>query len=116
MKIGLKILLILSLILVNLSSVSANKTKNQIFKELAITATQVEKDFWVKINKWLDDYFIKARYYKNKDELIQLERKIEPILVKYKNKTYLNRKERKEFNILQNIYYRSKILTLYYIK
>lgn len=116
MKIGLKILLILSLIIVNFSSASANKTKNQIFKELAVTTTQVEKDFGVKINKWLDDYFIKARYYKNKSELIELEKKIEPILVKYKNKSYLNRKERKEFNILQNIYYRSKILTLYYIK
>ena len=115
MNLKLKILL-LSLILINFWIASADKTKNQIFKELAITTTQVEKDFWKKINQWLDNYFIKARYYKNKEELIELEKKIEPLLVKYKNKSYLNRKERKEFNILQNIYYRSKVLTLYYIK
>jgi len=119
MKNILKIIVTIILITVFSSQASATSSKNQIFKELAITTTKIEEDYnskWIKYNKALDNYFIKMRYYKKRSDLKKLEDKLEPILEKYNNKSYLSPKEEKEFNLIKNIYYRSKILSLYYIK
>ncbi len=96
--------------------VSANNTQNKIFKELNITTTQVQKDYWKKLNESLDLYFNKARYYNSRNQLLSLENALEKSLVKYKQKDYLTLNQRKKYNLLQNMYYRSKILTLYYVK
>lgn len=97
-------------------SASDITAKNKLFKELAITTTQVEKDYSKKYNTTLDLYFNKIRYYKKRNELLTLEKKLEPVISKYNKKTYLNINERKKFNLLKNIYYRSKVLSLYYVK
>lgn len=97
---------------------SANEVtdKNKLFKELALSTTQVENDYSKKYNTTLDLYFNKIRYYKKRNELLILEKKLEPVISKYNKKTYLSLNEKKRFNLLKNIYYRSKVLSLYYVK
>ncbi|MDD2907858.1 MAG: hypothetical protein PHH98_04405 [Candidatus Gracilibacteria bacterium] len=100
----------------SISQTSAVDTKDAIFKEIALTTTQVEKDYSKKYTETLDLYFNKIRYYKEVNKLKDLENKLEPIIEKYNKKTYLNSTQKKEFNLIKNIYYRSKILSLYYVK
>lgn len=118
MKNLLKIIFVSSLFIMFFSNnqVSAASTQNKIFKELNITTTQVQKDYWKKIVESLDLYFNKARYYDDRSQLLTLENALENSLVKYKQRSYLTINQRKKYNLLQNMYYRSKILTLYYIK
>lgn len=97
-------------------NVNAVNTKDAIFKEIALTTTQIEKDYSKKHNDALDLYFNKIRYYKKRNDLLILEKKLEPLLDKYNKKTVLSIKQKKEFNLIKNIYYRSKILSLYYVK
>lgn len=98
--------------------VSANEVteKNKLFKELALTTTQVEKDYSKKYNSTLDLYFNKIRYYKKRNKLLILEKKLEPLIYNYNNKKSLSLNEKKKFNMLKNIYYRSKVLSMYYVK
>lgn len=91
-------------------------TKNKLFKEITLTNSKIQKDYWDKYIKTLDLYFNKIRYYKNRNELLILEKKLEPLMLKYNNKNNLSIKEQKKFNLIKNIYYRSKVLSLYYIK
>lgn len=91
-------------------------TKNKIFKEITLSNSKIQKDYWDKYIKTLDLYFNKIRYYKNRNELLILEKKLEPLMLKYNNKNNLSIKEQKKFNLIKNIYYRSKVLSLYYIK
>ncbi|MDD3145564.1 MAG: hypothetical protein PHV23_05650 [Candidatus Gracilibacteria bacterium] len=115
-----KILSIFTSTIIVLISITSNaeavNTKDAIFKEIALTTTQVEKDYSKKYNDVLDLYFNKIRYYKNKSQLDVLEKKLEPLLEKYNKRTYLNLKQKKELNLIKNIYYRSKVLSLYYVK
>lgn len=113
LKIFISSIVVLSSIIWNTNAVD---TKDAIFKEIALTTTQVEKDYSKKYNEVLDLYFNKIRYYKKRSDLLILEKKIEPILEKYNKKTFLNAKQKKEFNLIKNIYYRSKVLSLYYVK
>lgn len=107
-------ILIISLLLV--SNTFANNTQNKIIKELAITSSQVEKDYWKKLNHNLEQYFLWIKYYNKIDELNKLENSLEKVLLKYQEKWYLNINDRKKYNLLQNMYYRAKILSLYYVK
>jgi len=91
-------------------------TKNKLFKEITLGNSKIQKDYWNKYVKTLDLYFTKIRYYNNRNELLNLEKKLEPIIVKYNNKSNLSLKEQKQFNLIKNIYYRSKVLSNYYIK
>lgn len=117
MKKILSILISTIIVLISITSnAEAVNTKDAIFKEIALTTTQVEKDYSKKYNDVLDLYFNKIRYYKNKSQLDVLEKKLEPLLEKYNKRTYLNLKQKKELNLIKNIYYRSKVLSLYYVK
>lgn len=101
-----------------LNQVSANdiSTKNKLFKEITLSNTQIENDYSKKYISTLDLYFNKIRYHKKRSDLIILEKKLEPIILKYNKKNSISIKEQKQFNLIKNIYYRSKILSLYYVK
>ncbi len=94
----------------------ANNDEIKVFKQMAITTTQVEEDYWKAVNKALDNYFMDARYKKDIVKLNKLEERLEKSLIKYKEKSFLNFNDRKKYNLLQNIYYRSKYITIYYNK
>jgi len=94
----------------------ANNDEIKVFKQMAITTTKVEEDYWKAINKALDNYFMDARYKKDITKLNKLEERLEKSLIKYKEKSFLNFNDRKKYNLLQNIYYRSKYITIYYNK
>ena len=98
------------------ASASDVTAQNKLFKELALSTTQVENDYSKKYTSTLDLYFNKIRYYKKRNELLILEKKLEPVISRYNKKTYHSLSERKKFNLLKNIYYRSKVLSLYYVK
>ncbi len=108
-------ILLSSVIFLQVSANSSNE-KNKLFKNLALSTSQIEKDYSKKYNSTLDLYFNKIRYYKKKNELLILEKKLEPLISEYNKKNYLNLSEEKKFNLLKNIYYRSKILSTYYLK
>jgi len=105
-----------SLIFSSVTNADSVSTKNKLFKEITLTNSNIQKDYWNKYIKTLDLYFNKIRYYNNKNELLELEKKLEPVILKYNKKTTLSIKEQKQFNLIKNIYYRSKVLSTYYIK
>jgi len=105
-----------SLIFSNVTNADNVSTKNKLFKEITLTNSKIQKDYWNKYIKTLDLFFNKIRYYNNKNELLDLEKKLEPIILRYNNKSTLSIKEQKQFNLIKNIYYRSKVLSVYYLK
>ncbi|MDD3793191.1 MAG: hypothetical protein PHI37_00050 [Candidatus Gracilibacteria bacterium] len=109
-------LFIFSLMFTYSASADGVTTKNKLFKEITLSNSKIQKDYGNKYIKALDLYFTKIRYYNNKNELLNLEKKLEPIIVKYNNKSNLSIKEQKQFNMIKNIYYRSKVLSNYYLK
>lgn len=115
-KIILISIFLFSLIFSSLANADSVTIKNKLFKEITLTNSKIQKDYWDKYVKTLDLYFNKIRYYKNRNELLILEKKLEPLILKYNNKNNLSIKEQKQFNLINNIYYRSKVLSLYIIK
>ena len=70
------------------ASASDVTAQNKLFKELALSTTQVENDYSKKYTSTLDLYFNKIRYYKKRNELLILEKKLEPVISRYNKKTF----------------------------
>ncbi len=106
--------LILSFLLV--PNTFADNTQNKIKKQIAITNSKVEDDYGKELSYKVDQYFLWIKYYNKVEELNKLEDSLEKAILKYKEKSYLNINDRKKYNLLQNMYYRAKVLSIYYTK
>jgi len=98
----------------NLYNITVKKPDIQMFKlykQAVLTRHKIQVNYsdWVKMNNKIEKYFI-SLYFKiwRTTTLKALEKKTGDLIKKYDNKV-LNIKQKKELNLIKNIYYRAVI-------
>ena len=112
----ISVLIIGSLFISNANAISNSElTQNKLTKEVAMTTSQLENDYWDEVTKYLDDYFSNIRYFDDKESLEKIINVLEPIIANYSKKWALTLQEKKAENLFKNIYYRSQLILMYYV-
>lgn len=106
--------IIISLVILTSTSYASYYEENKkilfpLTKEVVLSSIKIKDDFWEKFFEAINTKFNNLRIEKNTNELNNIEKTIEPIIVKYKNK-----QDNKYYNVLFYMYLRAK-LTQYQI-
>lgn len=109
-----KIILIISLFfLFSIQFVIASNTNinYEVFKKAIISRSYVRNNFkdWEKILIKIELYFNNIRKYRDIIKLKNLNNKTWELLIKFRKKEILTITEKKAFELVKNLYYRSYI-------
>ncbi|PZM84924.1 hypothetical protein DLH72_02735 [Candidatus Gracilibacteria bacterium] len=108
----------LSLFIFSNSFANSKQEELKLYKAIIVSKNKIEKDFTDgKIyNKAIDNLFTELRISRNKTKIDDLERRLTNAISKFSGKTYMTAKEDREYNLVLNLYYRTKLLKEYILK
>ena len=123
MKKLLAIVALMAIIFSNVSSTIAldtatsSSSEAELYKAIILSRAKIERDFsnWDYYNRIITNFFTDLRLKKDHRIIDDLENRLNRIIANYSWR-YLNYQEEKAYNLVLNIYYRTRLLKYYILK